>query len=190
MKYAIVSSGGKQYIAREGEPIEVDRLPLDIGKPVEFEEVLLAVDGTTIKVGTPYIKGASVKGNVLDQVKAKKIIVFKYIPKERYRRKKGHRQQYTRVSIDEITLPSAEKKALSKKETDKAEKPPAKTTTKKAASTAEKSTGKAPKKETGASEKTKAPKAESTSTKTGSKSSSSDKKSTAKKNSVGIENGT
>ncbi len=182
MKYAIVSSGGKQYIAREGEPIEVDRLALDIGKPVEFKEVLLAVDGSTIKVGTPLIKGASVKGKVLDQVKAKKIIVFKYIPKERYRRKKGHRQQYTRVSIDKITLPSAEKKAASNKETDKAEKPPAKTTTKKkATSTAKKSTGKVSKKETGTSKPKKATKAESTSTKTGSKTSSTGKKSTAKK---------
>ena len=181
MKYAIVSSGGKQYIAREGEPIEVDRLALDIGKPVEFKEVLLAVNGSTIKVGTPLIKGASVKGKVLDQVKAKKIIVFKYIPKERYRRKKGHRQQYTRVSIDKITLPSAEKKAASKKETDKAEKPPAKTTAKKAASTAKKSTGKVSKKETGTSKAKKATKAKSTSTKTDSKTSSTGKKSTAKK---------
>jgi large subunit ribosomal protein L21 len=181
MKYAIVSSGGKQYIAREGEPIEVDRLQLDIGKPVEFKEVLLAVDGTTINVGTPLIKGASVKGKVLDQVKAKKIIVFKYIPKERYRRKKGHRQQYTRVSIDKITLPSAEKKATSKKETDKAVKPPAKTTTKKAASTAKKSTAKVSKKETGTSTEKKATKTKSTSKKTGSKTSSTGKKSTAKK---------
>lgn len=181
MKYAIVSSGGKQYIAREGEPIEVDRLSLDIGKPVEFKEVLLVVDGSTIKVGTPLIKGASVKGKVLDQVKAKKIIVFKYIPKERYRRKKGHRQQYTRVSIDKITLPSAEKKATSKKETDKAVKPPAKKTTKKAASTSKKSTEKVSKKETGASKEKKATKAKSTSTKTGSKTSSTGKKSTAKK---------
>ncbi len=176
MKYAIVSSGGKQYIAREGEPIEVDRLQLDIGKPVEFKEVLLVVDGSTIKVGTPFIKGASVKGKVLDQVKAKKIIVFKYIPKERYRRKKGHRQQYTRVSIDKITLPLAEKKATSKKDTDKAKKPPAKTTTKKAASTAKKSTAKVSKKETGTSKEKKTTKAKSTSTKTGSKTSSTAKK--------------
>ncbi|NOR89191.1 MAG: 50S ribosomal protein L21 [Anaerolineales bacterium] len=185
MKYAIVSSGGKQYIAREGEPIEVDRMQLEIGAPVEFKEVLLAVDGSTIKVGTPLIKGASVKGKVLDQVKAKKIIVFKYIPKERYRRKKGHRQQYTRVSIDKIPLASAEKKATSKKETAKAEKPPAKTTTKKAASTAKKSTAKVSKKETGTSKekkstKAKSTKAKSTSTKTGSKSSSTGKKSTTK----------
>ena len=181
MKYAIVSSGGKQYIAREGEPIEVDRMHLDIGKPVEFKEVLLTVDGSTIKVGTPLVKGASVKGKVLDQVKAKKIIVFKYIPKERYRRKKGHRQQYTRVSINKIKLPSAEKKATSKKETGKAEKPPAKTAAKKAASTAKKSTGTTAKKKTGTSKKPKDTKAKSTSTKTGSKESSTGKKSTAKK---------
>ncbi len=180
MKYAIVSSGGKQYIAREGEPIEVDRLPLDIGEPVEFKEVLLAVDGSAIKVGTPLIKGASVKGKVLDQVKAKKIIVFKYIPKERYRRKKGHRQQYTRVSVDKITLAPAEKKVTSKKETDKAEKPPAKKTTKKAASMAKKTTGTVSKKETATTKGKKATKAKPKSTKTDSKLSSSGKKSTAK----------
>jgi len=183
MKYAIVNSGGKQYIAREGEHIEVDRLPLEIGKAVEFKEVLLSVDGSTIKVGTPVIKGASVKGKVLDQIKAKKIIVFKYIPKERYRRKKGHRQQYTRVSIDKITLPSAEKKAAGKKEADKAEKPPVKKATKKAAPTAKKSAEKTAKKETGTSKKAKdtKAKAKSTSKKTGPKTSSSGKKSTAKK---------
>ena len=181
MKYAIVSSGGKQYIAREGEPIEVDRLPLDIGKPVEFKDVLLTVDGSAIKIGTPLIKGASVKGKVIDQVKAKKIIVFKYIPKERYRRKKGHRQQYTRVSIDKITLASAEKKATSKKTADKAEKPPAKKTIKKTASTAKKSTAKVSKQETGTSKEKKATKAKSTSTKTDSKTSSTGKKTTAKK---------
>ena len=102
MKYAVVRSGGKQYIAREGETIEVDRLSLEIGKPVNFDEVLLITDGKKVQVGGPLVKGASVKGKVLDQFKSKKIIVFKYIPKERYRRKKGHRQHYTRVAIEEI----------------------------------------------------------------------------------------
>ena len=60
MKYAILDSGGKQYVAREGETIEVDRLPLEIGKPVEFKEVLLVADNGKIAVGTPTVKGASV----------------------------------------------------------------------------------------------------------------------------------
>ncbi len=115
MKYAVVRSGGKQYIAREGETIEVDRLPLEIGKPVSFDDVLLIADGKKVQVGGPLVKGATVKGKVLDQFKSKKIVVFKYIPKERYRRKKGHRQHYTRVEIEEIVTgkakPAAEEAA-------------------------------------------------------------------------------
>jgi large subunit ribosomal protein L21 len=137
MKYAILESGGKQYVAREGETIEVDRLPLEIGKPVEFDQVLLAVDDGKVLVGDPLVKGASVKAKVLDQIKAKKIIVFKYVPKQRYRRKAGHRQKYTRVVVDEISLPSR-KKSSEKKAAE--EKPAAeKKTTKK---TAAKSTAK------------------------------------------------
>ncbi len=113
MRYAILESGGKQYIAREGETIEVDRLPLEIGKPVEFDQVLLAVNDGEIFVGDPVVKGAAVKAKIVDQIKAKKIIVFKYVPKQRYRRKAGHRQKYTRVIVDKISLPAG-KKASSK----------------------------------------------------------------------------
>ncbi|TFH37382.1 MAG: 50S ribosomal protein L21, partial [Anaerolineales bacterium] len=102
MKYAVLDSGGKQYVAREGETIEVDRLPLEIDNPVEFNEILLVVDNGNVAVGTPTVKGATVKGRVLDQIKAAKIIVFKYVPKQRYRRKQGHRQRYTRVMIETI----------------------------------------------------------------------------------------
>jgi len=116
MKYAVLETGGKQYIAREGEMIEIDRLPLEIGKPVEFNEVLLIVDGNSIQVGDPLVKGATVKGEVLDQIKAKKVIVFKYIPKERYRRKQGHRQRYTQVRISEIIAGGAKKAAAAKSE--------------------------------------------------------------------------
>jgi large subunit ribosomal protein L21 len=112
MKYAILDSGGKQYVAREGETIEVDRLPLEVGKPVEFKDILLVADNGKVAVGTPILKGATVKGRVLDHIKAAKIIVFKYVPKQRYRRKQGHRQIYTRVVIDTIALTSpASKKA-------------------------------------------------------------------------------
>jgi large subunit ribosomal protein L21 len=140
MRYAIMESGGKQYVAREGETIEVDRLPLEIGKPIEFDQVLLAVNDGKVMVGDPLVKGASVKAKVVDQIKAKKIIVFKYVPKQRYRRKAGHRQKYTRVVVDEILLPGGSK--TSEKKT--AEKEPAakKKTTKKK-STAKSSTKKA-----------------------------------------------
>jgi large subunit ribosomal protein L21 len=147
MRYAIMESGGKQYIAREGETIEVDRLPLEIGKPVEFDQVLLAVNGKEILVGSPLIKGVSVKAKVVEQIKAKKIIVFKYVPKQRYRRKAGHRQKYTRVVVDEISFPSTKKDAA-KKESAKEKPAPKKKATKK------KSTAKASAKKTTAKKST------------------------------------
>jgi large subunit ribosomal protein L21 len=111
MKYAVLESGGKQYLVREGETVEVDRLPLDVGKPLQWKEVLMVVDDSKVKIGTPTVKGASVKGRVVSQVKGPKIRIFKYIPKQRYRRRKGHRQQYTRVEVEKISLTAPKKKA-------------------------------------------------------------------------------
>jgi large subunit ribosomal protein L21 len=111
MKYAVINAGGKQYITREGETIEVDRIPLQKGDAVKWDEVLLLVDDSKVAVGNPLVKGASVKGKVVDQVKGKKILVFKYIPKERYRKRRGHRQRYTRVMIEKIAQTQPRKKA-------------------------------------------------------------------------------
>jgi large subunit ribosomal protein L21 len=111
MKYAIVESGGKQYKAVEGETIEVDKLPLEVGKKIELEDILLLADGDEILVGTPTVAGAKVTATVVDQYKGKKIIVFKYKPKERYRKKTGHRQNYTRLEIQSITGGSGKKAA-------------------------------------------------------------------------------
>ena len=119
MKYAVLESGGKQYIAREGETIEVDRLPTKIGQSVDFKDILLVVDKAKVKVGAPFIKGAKVHGTVVDQIKAPKVIVFKYIPKERYRKKRGHRQQYTRIAIDRIRLSTPRKKATATEDSEK-----------------------------------------------------------------------
>ena len=102
MKYAIVEQGGKQYKAVPGSTIEVDRLPVEEGAAVELERVLLVADGDQILIGTPTVPGAKVKATVEAHFKGPKIIVFKYKPRKRYRRKKGHRQQYTRLRIDEI----------------------------------------------------------------------------------------
>ena len=104
MKYAIVSSGGKQYKAVPGETIQVDRLPNEIDEPVVLDEVLLVADDEQLHIGKPHVEGASVKTTVKDQIKGPKIIVFKYKPKVRYRRKQGHRQRYTLLSVDEIVL--------------------------------------------------------------------------------------
>jgi large subunit ribosomal protein L21 len=105
MRYAVVEAGGKQWIAREGETLEVDRMPVEPGKTVELEEVLLVVDGSEVRVGTPRVEGAKVTTTVVDHTKGPKVLVFKYIPKERYRRRQGHRQQLTRLAIQRIEVP-------------------------------------------------------------------------------------
>jgi large subunit ribosomal protein L21 len=102
--YAIVESGGKQYKAVPGTTIEVDRLHVDEGAQIDLDQVLLVADDGDINVGTPMVKGATVKATVVEHFKGKKIIVFKYIPRERYRRKRGHRQQFTRLQIDDISV--------------------------------------------------------------------------------------
>jgi len=102
--YAIVESGGKQYKAVPGATIEVDLLHLEAGAQLELDQVLLVADGEEFQVGTPLVEGASVKVTVLEHTKGPKIIVFKYKAKERYRRKQGHRQQYTLLQVDEIAV--------------------------------------------------------------------------------------
>jgi large subunit ribosomal protein L21 len=101
MKYAIVESGGKQYKAVPGGKIEVDRLPAEVGSSVELDVVLLSNDEGVL-VGTPYVDGVKVTANVIGEVKGPKLIVFKYKPKQRYRRKAGHRQKYTQLRIDSV----------------------------------------------------------------------------------------
>jgi large subunit ribosomal protein L21 len=102
MKFIIMEQGGKQYRAAEGDTIEVDRLPNEVGETLTLEEVLLSVDGEDVTIGTPLIKGAKVQAKVMDHFKGRKILVFKYRPKQRYRVKSGHRQQYTRLLIESI----------------------------------------------------------------------------------------
>ena len=102
MKFVIVEQGGKQYRAAEGETIDVDRLPNEAGEAITLEDVLLSVDGDKVTVGTPLVKGAKVQAKVLNHFKGRKILVFKYRPKQRYRVKNGHRQQYTRLLIESI----------------------------------------------------------------------------------------
>ena len=121
MKYAIVESGGKQYKAVEGSTIEVDRLHLEIGKKIQLKEVFLYHDGKKATVGTPKLKDVKVSAIVVDQFKAKKILVFKYKSRQRYRVKSGHRQKHTRLMINKIT-----KAAKKKVANPKAEKEPAK----------------------------------------------------------------
>jgi len=102
--YAIVEAGGHQYKVSPGDTIEVEKLPNTVGDRVELERVLLVGDGERVAVGQPIVSGAKVIATVADQFRGKKIIVFKYKPKVRYRRKQGHRQNLTRLTINEIVL--------------------------------------------------------------------------------------
>jgi large subunit ribosomal protein L21 len=100
--YAVVESGGKQYRVQEGEILRVEKIPGDIGNSVTFDKVLMFSDGANVNIGSPSLEGAAVSGHIVEQGKAKKIIVFKYKKRKRYRRKLGHRQQYTAIQIDSI----------------------------------------------------------------------------------------
>lgn len=101
--YAVVKSGGKQYKVQEGETLRVEKLPGEVGAEITFDDVLLFSDGENVQVGTPRLDNVTVKGTVVEQGQARKIIVFKYKRRKRYRRKQGHRQQFTAVKVDSIT---------------------------------------------------------------------------------------
>jgi large subunit ribosomal protein L21 len=100
--YAIVDSGGKQYKVQEGEILRVEKLAGEVGNQVSFDKILMFSDGENVNIGTPILEDVAVNGHIVEQEKAKKIIVFKYKRRKRYRRKRGHRQQFTAVKIDNI----------------------------------------------------------------------------------------
>ena len=102
MKFAIVESGGKQYRAVEGGTLEVDRLPVEAGANVKLEQVLLLADGDAISVGTPLIKNTPIWTTVIEHFKGPKVNTFNYSPKKRIRVKIGHRQNYTRLRVEQI----------------------------------------------------------------------------------------
>ena len=100
--YAIIKTGGKQYRVAEGDVITIEKLDAEANAAVTFDEVLTVVNDGDVKVGAPLVDGAKVTGTVLEQGKAKKILVFKYKAKSNYRRRQGHRQPFTKVSIEKI----------------------------------------------------------------------------------------
>ena len=100
--YAIIETGGKQYRVQEGDEIIVEKLGAEEGSAVVFDKVLVAGSGADIKVGAPVIEGAAVNGTVLENGKGSKVVIFKYKAKKDYRKKKGHRQPFTKVKIDSI----------------------------------------------------------------------------------------
>ena len=102
--YAVVETGGKQYRVAPGDWLDVEKLPAEVGEQIELDRVLLVHDGEKAHIGRPLLEGARVLATVEAQHKGRKIIVFKYRPKQRYRRKKGHRQYLTRLVIDAIEM--------------------------------------------------------------------------------------
>ncbi|MFH1657395.1 MAG: 50S ribosomal protein L21 [bacterium] len=99
---AVIKTGGKQYIVSAGKKLKIEKLEAEEGKEVTFDEVLLLENEGKVEIGDPLIKTAKVKAKVLQQGKAKKVIVFKYKAKKRYKKKRGHRQPFTEVEITAI----------------------------------------------------------------------------------------
>ena len=102
LMYAIIKTGGKQYRVQEGDSIFVEKLAADVDSEVVFDQVLAVVNDGDVKVGAPVVEGAKVTAKVLEQGKQKKIRIFKYKAKSNYRRRMGHRQPYTKVTIEKI----------------------------------------------------------------------------------------
>ncbi len=100
--YAVIKAGGRQYRASVGDELVVERLPYEVGTQVEIDEIYLLADDGGVTVGKPVVPGVKVKATILEEFRGPKIRIFKYKPKERYRRRMGHRQTYMRLRIDEI----------------------------------------------------------------------------------------
>jgi large subunit ribosomal protein L21 len=100
--FAVIKSGGRQYKVSVGERLEVNRLPVEPGEQVTFDQVLLISDADTTMVGAPLVENAFVLATAEAQARGKKVIVFKYKPKKRYRHRRGHRQEITVLTIDDI----------------------------------------------------------------------------------------
>lgn len=100
--FAVVKTGGKQYVAREGKELEIEKIPGEEGQKVSFDQVLLFGEGEETKIGTPLVAGVTVEAEIVKQFKADKVEVVKFKRKTGYRRKKGHRQNLTKVKIIKI----------------------------------------------------------------------------------------
>ncbi len=104
MSYAIIRTGGKQYRVEPGKTIRIPFLAGDAGQQVEFTEVLLGSDGNDVRTGVPILDGAKVTGEIVRHGRGEKIVVFKFKRRKNYARKQGHRQGFTEVRINDISL--------------------------------------------------------------------------------------
>ena len=120
---AVIKTGGKQYLVKPGDKIKVEKIDKEPGKEISFDEILLLEKNKKIELGTPFVKGAKVKAEVLEQDKYKKVIVFKYKPKKRYKKKTGHRQPYSLIEIKSIETKTSSPEAKPTKATPVKSKP-------------------------------------------------------------------
>ena len=102
--YAVIRTGGKQYKVHEEQILKVEKLEGTEGSQIEFDDILMYSDGETITLGSPKVENALVKAHILEQGKGKKQLVFKYKRRKGYRRMKGHRQNYTEIKIESISV--------------------------------------------------------------------------------------
>ncbi len=100
--HAIIQTGGKQYRVTEGDTLFIEKLEVEAGEKITFDQVLAVIDGDQVTVGAPTVAGASVEAEVVKNGKGKKIRIFKYNPKKGYRKRQGHRQPYTKVTVGAI----------------------------------------------------------------------------------------
>ncbi len=101
--YAVIQTGGKQYRVQPGETVQVEKLDAEVGKTVEFNEVLLVADGENVRLGTPHVAGVKVVAEVVDQGRDTKILVYKYRRRKAWHKKQGHRQPFTALKVTEIS---------------------------------------------------------------------------------------
>lgn len=100
--YAVIQTGGKQYRVAKGDVIRVEKLPVEVGQSIDFDQVLMLSDGEKQQLGQPLVSGAKVKGEVLEQKRAKKLFILKFKRRKHHMKRQGHRQSYTAVRITDI----------------------------------------------------------------------------------------
>ena len=103
MAYAVIQTGGKQYRVESGNEIDVEKLDAEVGTDINFSEILLVSDGSDLQVGEPFVSGAKVSAEVVDQFKDDKVIAFKFRRRKGYHRTVGHRRQLTKLKIESIS---------------------------------------------------------------------------------------
>ena len=100
--YAVIKTGGKQYPVAPGDEVKVEKLTGEVGDSIVFDKVLLTSDGENVNIGKPYLENTKVVGSIMRHDKNRKIVVFKYRKRKGYRKKQGHRQEFTQIRVDQI----------------------------------------------------------------------------------------